>query len=297
MNWVQLSGALELGLIYALVAMGVYLSFRILQFPDLSVDGSLPLGAAVCASLIVQGVHPGWATGAAVLAGGLSGILTAVLCTRLKILNLLSGILTFTALYSVNLRVMGQKPNLSLLGQPTLFSSLDSSPNLKLGILALVLLAVSVGVYWFLKTEVGLAIRATGANEKMAQAMGISTARSIQLGLGISNAGVALAGALLCQVSGFADVSMGVGTVVMGLASVILGEALFRKSGVGMGLLACILGSLLYRVFITVALNSEISGLQTGDLNVLTTGLVVMAMVLPKYLIRYVGSPHKGVIQ
>jgi putative ABC transport system permease protein len=284
MSWVQLAGALEIGLIYGFVAIGVYISFRILKFPDLSVDGSFPLGAAVCGALLVQGIHPGWATAGAVLAGALSGWVTAILSTRLKILNLLAGILTFSALYSVNLRVLGGRPNLSLLGQRTLFSPIEQDPTLKLLILLLGLaVVVALGVLFF-KTELGLSIRAAGANARMAKALGISESKAIQIGISISNAWVALAGALLCQLSGFADVSMGVGTVVIGLASVIIGEALIQRRSILFSLASCVLGSLVYRVLISLALNSEVSGLQGGDLNLLTTALVVGAMVLPRIL-------------
>ena len=269
-------GAIELGLIFTLVAIGVYLSFRVLQFPDMTVDGSFPLGGAVCATLIVAGVHPLPATLLAMLAGSMAGFLTAWLATHLKMLNLLAGILTMTALYSINIRVMG-KPNVALLGEPTLF-------NQNLGLfpvyipLGLIILAIIMLTFRFLSSRMGLAIRATGSNPRMGRAQGINDHKMIWLGLSLSNALVALAGALFAQVHGFADVTMGVGTIIIGLAAVIVGESLFRTRTVLQALFACLFGAILYRLLVAKALNM---GGQASDLNLITAVLVALAMLLP----------------
>ena len=206
LNWIQFIGAVELGFIYSLVVIGVYLSFRTLQFPDLTVDGSFPLGAAVAATLIAARVDPYVATFAAVLAGACAGMITAWLSTHLRMLNLLAGILTMMALYSVNLRIMG-RPNISLLGEKTILSGwLGHLPTyLSLSVITII---VASGIYWFLSTRIGLAIRATGSNAKMGRAQGINDHSMITVGLSASNALVALGGALYAQVHGFADVTM-----------------------------------------------------------------------------------------
>lgn len=286
MNIVALAGAIELGLLYGLVALGVYLSFRVLDFPDLTADGSFPLGGAVAATLIVRGVSPLLATAIAVVAGALAGLLTATLNVRFKILNLLASILTMIALYSVNLRIMGQ-PNVSLLGQPTLLTPLARAfqawPNW-LGT-PIVMGTIAIGgkflLDWFFTTEIGLAMRATGANPDMARAQGIDADRMILLGMGLSNGLIALAGALFAQVNGFADVSMGVGTIVFGLAAVIVGETLLSKRGVVWATLAALLGSVLYRLVVAIALNTKIFGLQSQDLNLVTAVIVGLALILP----------------
>lgn len=279
MNIIQFTGAIELGLIYSLVAIGVYLSFRTLQFPDLTVDGSFPLGAAVAAALITSGVHPGIATLAAIFAGALSGAITAWLSTHLKMLNLLAGILTMTALYSVNLRIM-ERPNIALLGEKTLLTEWfgNSVPYIPLFIIALIFALI---VYSFLGTRLGLALRAIGSNSKMGRAQGIDDKKMICLGLSVSNALVALAGALFAQVHGFADVSLGVGTIITGLAAVIIGEALLPTRTVLQAIIACIIGAIIYRLVISLALNIGDFGLQASDLNLVTATLVALAMLLP----------------
>jgi putative ABC transport system permease protein len=284
MNLIQFVGAVELGLVYSFVAIGVYISFRTLDFPDLTVDGSFPLGAAVCAALITMGYHPLVATGFAILSGALAGLVTAWLSTNLRMLNLLAGILTMTALYSINLRVMG-RPNIALLGEKTVFtslftwsSSIVSHHFLPLWILAI---AVLVAVFWFLGTNLGLAMRATGANARMSRAQGINDKKMIWLGLSTSNALVAFAGALFAQVHGFADVTMGVGTIIIGLAAVIIGEALMPTRTIFVALSACILGAIVYRLVIAMALNVGDFGLQASDLNLVTAVLVAVAMMIP----------------
>lgn len=291
MNLIQFMGALEIGFIYGLVAIGVLLSFRILDFPDLTVDGSLPLGAAVCAILIVSGVNPWLATGCAILAGMMAGFTTAWISVRWNILHLLASILTMTALYSINLRIMG-RPNIALLGEKTIFtplenlSSLENISYLRHYILPLATFVIAsfvlLLVYRFLSSEKGLAMRATGANSRMAKAQGIAVNRQILFGISLSNGLVALAGAIYAQYAGFADVTSGVGTIVVGLAAVIVGEAIFNPKVILMALIACILGSIFYHLAIAAALNVSFLGLQAQDLKLVTAVIVGLAMVTPK---------------
>jgi putative ABC transport system permease protein len=284
-NLIQFMGAIELGLLYGLVAMGVLLSFRILDFPDLTVDGSFPLGAAVSAILIVSGVNPWLATGVAILAGMLAGLTTAWISVRWNILHLLASILTMTALYSINLRIMG-RPNIALLGEKTIFTPLEnlSFPHLYIMPTAMLVVA-AVGViflYRFLSSEKGLAMRATGANSRMAKAQGISVNLQILFGVSLSNGLVALAGALFAQSQGFADVNLGVGTIIFGLAAVIVGEAFFNPKVIIAALVACVIGSIFYRLVVAMALNASFLGLQASDLNLVTAVLVGFAMVTPR---------------
>ena len=286
MNSIQIIGAIELGLIYGFVAMGVYLSLRILDFPDLSVDGTFPLGAATCAALIVAGVHPLIATIAAMILGGLAGLITAWLSTHLKFMNLLSGILVMTALYSINLRVMG-RPNIPLLGENTLFEEFFLCLKGPLGLfwrIFPILIFIGLLAYalnCFLKTNTGLALRATGNNARMARAQGINDKAMVSLGLCLANSFVALGGAIFAQVSGYADISMGVGTIIIGLAAVIIGEAVLPIRKISHAILACIAGAILYRFVIATALNIGGSLLQASDLNLVTAVLVGIAMLLP----------------
>lgn len=284
MSMIALLGAVELGLLFALVAMGVFLSFRVLQFPDLTVDGSFPLGAAVAAILIVSGTNPYLSTIIAALAGALAGLVTAWLNVRLRILHLLASILVMIALYSVNLRIMG-RPNVPLLGETTVFTPLED-----LGLPTYILLPISLVVLVilakllldrFLNSELGLAMRATGVNKRMAEAQGINTGRMTLMGMAISNAFVAFAGALFAQSQGAADVTLGVGVIVVGLAAVIGGEALISPKTLFRATLACIVGSILYRLAVAMALNADFIGLKAQDLNLITAVLVVLAMVLP----------------
>jgi len=286
MSLIASLGALEIGLIFGLVALGVFLSFRIINFPDLTVDGSFPLGGAVAAALIVAGWNPFAATAMAVVAGALAGYLTAWLNVRLRIMQLLASILVMIALYSINLRVMG-KPNIALINDPTVFSLLafGDLPDywLKpLALLAIVAIA-KIGIDLFFASELGLAMRATGGNPRMARAQGISTDRLTLWGLALSNALVALAGALFVQTQGGADISMGIGTIVIGLAAVIIGETLLPARTLVLTTLACILGAVLYRFFIATALNSDFLGLQAQDLNLVTALLVALALLIPSY--------------
>ncbi|MDR6290944.1 putative ABC transport system permease protein [Inquilinus ginsengisoli] len=285
-------GAIEIGLIYALVALGVFLSFRVLNFPDLTVDGSFPLGAATSATLIVAGVDPVLATLVGVAAGALAGLVTAWLNVRFGILHLLASILTMISLFSINLRIMG-KPNVALINQDTvinLFSwltptleslGLPGRASLKVVVLAVIVLIVTLLLGRFLTSEFGLAMRATGANSRMARAQGISTKLHIYVGMALSNALVALAGALFAQTAGFADVTVGTGTIVVGLAAVILGETMIRTRRIVVMLAACVLGAVIYRIVIALALNTSWLGLQSSDLNLVTALLVGIALMLP----------------
>ncbi len=285
MSLIAFLGAVETGLLFGLVAFGIFISFRVLDFPDLTVDGSFPLGAAVSASMIVAGLNPWLATAIAVLAGAGAGLVTAILNVKLQILHLLASILTMIALYSINLRIMG-KPNIALLGDDTVLTPLDvlGLPYYWITPLAfiLVVLLVSLLLVVFLKSEVGLAMRATGANSRMARAQGVSTAAMILLGMAIANGLVALAGSLFAQSQGSADVTMGVGVIVVGLASVIGGEAIMTTRTMVRAVLACLLGSILYRLVIAFALNADFIGLKAQDLNLVTAVLVALAIVMPQ---------------
>lgn len=285
MSQIAFWGAVELGLVYAFVALGVFLAFRVLDFPDLTVDGSFPLGAAVAAVLIIAGLNPWLASGVAMVAGAAAGLVTAMLNVRFRILNLLASILTMIALFSVNLRVMG-KPNVALLNVETMLSPFYGHGLRDFYVRPLfigVLVVVAVILVWrFLESDAGLAMRATGANARMSRAQGINTDRQIYLGIAISNALVALGGALFAQTNGFADVTSGVGTIVVGLAAVIIGETLLGTRGILIALIGCVLGSILYRIAIQLALSSDVLGLQASDLNFVTAVLVTVALVLPR---------------
>lgn len=286
MSLIASLGAIEIGLIFGLVALGVYLSFRIINFPDLTVDGSFPLGGAVAAALIVAGVDPFVATAAAIVAGAAAGALTAWLNVRLRIMQLLASILVMIALYSINLRIMG-KPNVALINDPTVFTLFESAalPDyvLKPLVLLVIVIAAKVLIDLFFASETGLAMRATGGNPRMARAQGISTDRQTIVGLALSNALVALAGALFVQSQGGADISMGIGTIVIGLAAVIIGETILPARSLIVTTAACIVGALLYRFFIALALNSDFVGLQAQDLNLVTALLVAFALLVPAY--------------
>jgi len=241
MSIYALWGALEIGLIFALVALGVLISFRMLRFPDLTVDGSFPLGGAVAATLIGMGMDPFQSTILATLAGALAGMITGWLNVKLKIMDLLASILMMIALYSINLRVMG-RPNVPLIMEPTVFTLLrpDGMPDYvaRAVILLVVVVLAKLLMDWFFSTQVGLAIRATGANPTMARAQGVHTGAMTLLGMALANALVGLAGALFAQTQGGSDISMGVGTIVVGLAAVIVGESLLPSRRMALATLA-----------------------------------------------------------
>lgn len=303
--FLSLFGAVESGAIYAIMALGVYLTFRVLDFPDLTVDGSFVTGAAVASISIMNGLPPLLGTILGALAGFIAGCITGVLHTKGKINALLSGILMMIALYSINLRIMGQ-PTLSLLNDSTLKTQLislwektgiDGVLNNLLAVLGLerfpatwgivifmifVIIVIKIIVDYFLKTEVGLALRATGDNQRMIRSFSANTDTLIIVGVGISNGLVAFSGALIAQHGGFADVGMGIGLIVIGLASVIIGEALFGTKTIARATLAVILGAIVYRIVVTLALRVEF--LDTGDMKLITSLLVIVALVAPKML-------------
>lgn len=293
-------GALETGFVYALVAFSIFISFRVLDFPDLTVDGSFPLGAAVAATLIIAGWSPWAATLAAIFAGMVAGAITAFLNVKLKILNLLASILTMTALYSVNLRIMG-KPNVALLGEETILTPWEQLPlpyyMVSVVLFAVVVIAVFALLWFFMKSETGLAMRATGANPSMARAQGIATGAMIILGVSLANGMVGLAGALFAQSQGAADVTMGVGVIVIGLASLIGGEAIISPKTILKALIGCIVGAVIYRLAIAFALNADFIGLKAQDLNIITATLVTLAIVLPgvrRNLIARISNKKQG---
>lgn len=283
---------------YALMVLGVYLTFRVLDYADLSVDGSFTLGAAIAATLISTGHNPWTATLLAFGGGLVAGIFTGVLHTKFKITPLLSGILTMTALYSVNLRVMG-KANISLLRTRTIFTDFEKLPFVGThGVLALTLVTViivGIVIYLFLETEIGLALRATGDNEMMIKSQGVNTDVMKILGLALSNGLVAFAGSYVAQNQQFADVGMGIGMIIAGLASVIIGEVLVGTSSVGRTIIAVIVGGVLYRVIIAVVLQL---GLKPTDLKLVTALIVIVALTSPalkkKFKIRNPAFSGKG---
>jgi putative ABC transport system permease protein len=273
--------SLEQGFAYGLVALGIVITFRILSFPDLTVDGSFPLGAAVAGRLIMEGVPPVYGIALAIVAGFLAGCCTGVLYTKLKINSLLAGILMMTVLYSVNLRIMG-KSNIQLLTVNTFLTPLESLPvNRFIPIIAfffVVAFGVKIITDLFMHTQLGFAMRATGDNEQMIRALGVNTDNTTILGLGISNAFVALSGALVAQDQGFADVGMGIGMIVAGLASIIIGEALVGKHTVQRMTMAALIGSFLYKEIISIGLRL---GLAPTDLKLATGIMVILALGIP----------------
>jgi putative ABC transport system permease protein len=277
------SNALYEGLAYGLVALGVYLTFRVLSFPDLTVDGSFPLGGAVAAILIVAGANPWLATLAALGAGIAAGLCTSLLNTQLRINALLAGILMMVALYSINLVIMG-RANISLLREVTVFdqvsswTGIDNSVAVSIIFMVVGIIVILVLLDWFLHTEIGLALRATGENQQMVRGLGANTDLTTILGVALSNGLVALSGALISQNQGFADAGMGIGMIVMGLASVIIGEGVFRPRSVTAILLAVIGGTFVYRLFLGLALRL---GLPPVDFKLVTAVLVVVALAIP----------------
>ena len=296
-----LIGTFTIGFILSLLALGVFISFRLFAFPDITADGSITLGAAVAATLLAHGINPPLASLAAFAAGLLAGTCTGTLHTRFKINSLLSGILVMTALYSVNLHVMGRS-NVPLLSVNTLVTQAErigirftaGVTSFKLtgwdvsvrdaSVLCAIVLAVTLActlLYLFLRTDLGMAMRATGDNVQMIRALGVNDSTMIVFGLAISNGLVALSGALLAQYQGFADVGMGIGMVVWGLASVIIGEALVGSNQVGLTLIGAVMGSVLFRLMVAVALRW---GLSPNDLKLITAVFVFFALIAPQFL-------------
>ena len=281
------------GLLWALLALGVFITFRILDVADLTVEGSFPMGAAISAVLITMGVNPWLTVLIAGIGGMIAGAVTGWIHTKLKIPALLAGILTMIALYSVNLHIMG-KANISLLRMDTVYSAIHSMGISNAVALTIIGVAVTVVVglflFWFFGTELGTSIRATGVNPQMIRAQGVNTDTMIVLGLLLSNGFVAVSGALIAQSQGFADIGMGVGTIVIGLASVIIGEVLFASSSVVrklfgnssfvLSLVAVVFGSIIYRIVIAAVLYL---GMPPNDLKLFTAILVALALSLPTW--------------
>ena len=271
------------GLVYAFVTIGVFLTLRILAFPDLTVDGSFVVGGSIVAVMIAGGYNPFLATLVAFVGGLACGAITGLLNTKLRLPALLAGILMMVGLYSVNLLIMG-RPNIPLLRSVTLLDSVAHlfgtvrSSVLVIIVLVVIAFIVFMILNWFLRTEIGLALRATGDNEQMVRSLGVDTDKNILLGVSVSNGLVALSGALVAQNQQFCDVNMGIGMIVMGLASVILGEALIHPRGVTSMLLTALVGTFLYRLFITIALRL---GLAPGNLKLITALLVIIALAIP----------------
>ncbi|WP_027340745.1 ABC transporter permease [Halonatronum saccharophilum] len=273
--------SIEQGLVYGIMALGVYLTFKILDFPDLTVDGSFPLGGAVAAKMIVSGANPLVATLVASIFGVLAGVITGLLHTKLKITGLLSGILTMTALYSINLRLMG-RANISLLNEVRIFDhfrGLNIFGRDRLIFFLITVIILKVLIDWFLRTELGLALIATGDNKKMIRSLGVNTDLMTILGLGLSNGLVALSGALVAQYQGFTDVGMGIGIIIIGLASVIIGETLIRSDKIWWATLGVLFGSVIYRLVIMTALRLN---LNPNDLKLMTALLVILALGGPE---------------
>ena len=296
-----LIGSTTIGLILALLALGIFISFRLFDFPDVTAEGSFTFGAATGASLIAIGVNPLLACLIAFLAGIVAGSATGIIHTQFKINPLLSGILVMTALYSINLHVMG-KSNVPLLNETTVFTWIDNFSNSVSGVdaktmilgwevaskdlwtLFFCLLAItvfSVILWWFFRTNLGTAMRATGDNDQMIRALGVNTKTMIILGIGISNGLIALSGAMLAQSQGFADVQMGIGMMVWGLASVIIGEAIINDNSLGFVIGGAVLGSVLFRLLVAIALRW---GLNPNDLKIITALFVFIALILPSLM-------------
>ena len=296
-----LIGTFTIGWILSLLALGVFISFRIFAFPDITVDGSVTLGASVAATLLVHGVSSPLASLAGFFAGLAAGACTGTLHTRFKVNPLLSGILVMTALYSVNLHIMGrsnlpllsvntlvtqsERVGMKLMGGATVFHLARWEVSVRdaavLGAIVLAVCLTGTALYLFLRTNLGMAMRATGDNVLMIRALGVNDANMIVFGIAISNGLVALAGALLAQYQGFADVSMGIGMVVWGLASVIIGEALVGTSQLGMTIIGAVMGSILFRLLVAVALRW---GLNPNDLKLITAVFVFLALIVPQFI-------------
>ena len=277
-----LLGAAALGLLWSILTIGVFITFRILSIPDLTVDSSIVLGAATASVAIVAGASPYLATALAMLAGMAAGTLTGLLHTKLHIPALLSGILSMIALYSVNIRVMNNAANISLLRMRTVFTPFiemgftrNMATILKGSIFVILVIAV---IYWFFRTELGNAIRATGCNTAMAKAQGINTDTIKIIGLALGNGLVGLSGALIAQYLGFTDIMMGPGSIAIGLASVIIGEVLFGKSHLLRALIAIVLGAVTYRFIIAFVLEA---GMRATDLRLFTAVTVAVALYMP----------------
>lgn len=277
MSAAEIMMSLEIGLIYGIIATGIYLTFRLIDFPDLTCDGSFVLGAASSCMIIKAGYNPFLALLVSLLSGSAAGIVTGTLNAHLKVTDLLAGILVAFMLYSVNLRIMGGVPNIALIEEDTVYSS--ASPIV---ILLIICLIIWITLGFLLSTDFGLALRSIGQNKKLARGGGISIKTMTIVGLAFSNALIALGGALFSQHQNFADVGSGAGTVIVGFASLIIGQRILLSRSIWVQLLSGFIGSILYRLFISLALHSEVLGLETQDLNLITGALVIVVMILPR---------------
>ncbi len=275
--------ALSQGLLWSVLAVGVYLSYRFLNISDLTSEGSFTLGAAVCASNIVRGIDPLLSCLLALIAGALAGLVTGVLHTKFKMPSLLAGILSMTGLYSINLRIMG-KANIPLTQSVTLLTKLknvlgltrDRDAAIYLGLIVVVILIVLL--VWFFNTEFGFSVVATGNNDKMIRANGVDSDKTIIAGLMLSNALIALSGSLVAQYNGYADVTMGIGAIVVGLASVIIGEVLFKDKYFAVCLIGVVVGSIIYRLIVTFVVNTNF--ISANDMKLFTAIVVAVAIII-----------------
>lgn len=277
MNKAELLMSLEMGLIYGIVAIGIYLTFRIIDFPDLTCDGSFVLGAVISTIVIKSGYNPYIALFLSLCAGGIAGLATGILYTKFRVSDLLSGILVAFMLYSINLRFMSNVPNITLINESTIFTDQN----------IILILMISAGFVWvgmsaLLKTDFGLALRSIGQNKRLALNNGVNVKLMTIIGLMISNALIGFGGALFSQHQGFADISQGIGTIIVGLAAVMIGEKVMGSRSMLCVVAACLLGSIIYRIFIALALHGEFLGLETQDLNLITGVMVIIIMILPR---------------
>lgn len=282
----ELEMSLILGLIYGIVGMGIYLTFRVIDFPDLTCDGSFVLGAAISSILIKYGYNPYFALLIAIMGGMAAGSVTGILNCYFKVTDLLAGILVAFMLYSVNIHVMGGIPNISLMGATTIFPSsyfelFGYSFSYSLIYLAIIAIVLVGAFTWLLSTNLGLSLRAIGQNKRLCLNGGVNVKWMIILGVALGNGLIALGGALFSQQQGFGDLTSGIGTIIAGFAAVIIGEKVLPFRSIWVKLLSCIIGSIVYRVVTSIALNTEFLNLQTSDFNLIAGVLIIVIMALP----------------
>lgn len=274
MSYEELIISFELGIIYGIVAIGIYITFRVIDFPDLSCDGSFVLGAAVSSVMMKYSYNPWIALLCGALAGAVAGGITSLIHIRFKISDLLSGILVAFMLYSINLKIMGGIPNISLIDKVTIFSSSN-----KVTLLIIMSLIISSSVAYILLTDWGLALRSISYNKRLALNVGVRINKLTAIALIASNALIAFSGGLFSQHQEFVDISQGNGTIIIGLAAVIIGERITKNNSIWVAVVSCVTGSIIYRIFISLALYSEMLGLQSQDLNLITGLLVIIIMI------------------
>ncbi|MDR0942515.1 MAG: hypothetical protein LBM19_02795 [Holosporales bacterium] len=280
LNAQELLTSLDVGLIFGVVAIGIYLTFRTINFADLTCDGSFVFGAAVTAVLVKQGFNPYFALVVSSAAGVVAGFLTGILHVKFKISDLLSGIIVAFMLYSINLRIMGDSPNITFIDEATTFSNAFSNRNTTLTIATLIA-PIALSLIYLLFSGFGLRLRAVGYNKQLASINGTNVKLTTIVGLMISNAIISLGGGMFSQYQGFCDISQGTGTLVAGLASVVIGEKILPFRREPLIILSCVVGSVLYRIFINMALHSDILGVKTQDVN-LITGITIIAIMVIK---------------